>query len=180
MGSGKLIRAAIKKYGIENFTKEILHVFDNAEDMNLKEAELVVVGEGSYNLCPGGQGGWGYINENNLYNHKLAYTNGMGKRFTDDHVRNKWKNSHLRAVRHRREQFSLVAKRGHKDGWFSFSGKKHSQETKDKIRLKAKERIGEKNSQFGTMWITDGLHNKKIKKADHIPHGWYKGRNIPA
>lgn len=35
---------------------------------------------------------------------------------------------------------------------------------------------GQKNSQFGTMWITDGQVNKKIKKIDTIPEGWYKGR----
>jgi hypothetical protein len=35
---------------------------------------------------------------------------------------------------------------------------------------------GEKNSQFGTMWITDGVTNKKIKKNDTIPEGWCKGR----
>ena len=33
-----------------------------------------------------------------------------------------------------------------------------------------------KNSQSGTMWITDGTNNKKIKKTDKIPCGWYKGR----
>lgn len=63
MGSGKLLRRAIKKYGVENFKKEILHVVDTEAEMNAKEKELVVLGEMSYNLCSGGQGGFGYINQ---------------------------------------------------------------------------------------------------------------------
>ena len=62
MGSGKLIKLAIAKHGVENFSKEILHVFDNEEDMRAKEAELVVISEDSYNLCDGGKGGFGYLN----------------------------------------------------------------------------------------------------------------------
>lgn len=62
MGSGKILKLAIQKYGIENFTKEILFVFGNEEEMNAKEKELVSLGEGSYNLCSGGQGGFGYVN----------------------------------------------------------------------------------------------------------------------
>lgn len=64
MGSGILIRRAISKYGKEKFQKEILFVFDNEDDMNDKEKELVVIGEQSYNLCEGGKGGFGYINSN--------------------------------------------------------------------------------------------------------------------
>ena len=63
MGSGKLIRRAIKKYGVENFHKETLHVFDNEIDMHNKEKELVVLNEMSYNLCDGGKGGFGYLNK---------------------------------------------------------------------------------------------------------------------
>jgi hypothetical protein len=38
--------------------------------------------------------------------------------------------------------------------------------------------LGEKNSQFGTMWITNSEsgESKKIKKGDLIPDGWVKGR----
>jgi group I intron endonuclease len=62
MGSGKRLKLAYQKYGIENFEKEILHVFDNEEDMKNKEKELVVLSEMSYNLCDGGKGGFGYLN----------------------------------------------------------------------------------------------------------------------
>ncbi len=67
MGSGKLIRKAIKKYGIENFTKEFLHIFNTELEMNEAEANLVVINENSYNLCPGGHGGFGYIHDNGLH-----------------------------------------------------------------------------------------------------------------
>jgi hypothetical protein len=42
-----------------------------------------------------------------------------------------------------------------------------------------KQIVGDKTSQFGTMWITNGTENRKIKKdLDSIPEGWYKGRII--
>lgn len=67
MGSGKRLKLAITKYGEENFTKEILFIFDNENDMRLKEKELVVIDEEiSYNLCDGGKGGFGYLNRTGL------------------------------------------------------------------------------------------------------------------
>ena len=35
---------------------------------------------------------------------------------------------------------------------------------------------GEKNSQFGKMWITNGTHSYRIDKTDSIPEGYRKGR----
>jgi group I intron endonuclease len=61
MGSGKAIVNAIKKYGREVFIKDILFVFDNDDDMNNKEKELIteefVKRKDTYNLGVGGEGG---------------------------------------------------------------------------------------------------------------------------
>jgi hypothetical protein len=59
MGSGHKLKKAFKKYGKENFHKEILHILDTKEKMALYEKILVVPdNETNYNLVPGGYGGW--------------------------------------------------------------------------------------------------------------------------
>lgn len=61
MGSGVALLNAMKKYGRENFIKEILFTFDNQDQMFMKEKELVEIGEHTYNIMVGGKGGWDHI-----------------------------------------------------------------------------------------------------------------------
>lgn len=60
MGSGKTLKAAIKKYGLENFEKTILYCLDSENEAYLKESEMVtaefVKREDTYNLVTGGKG----------------------------------------------------------------------------------------------------------------------------
>ena len=86
MGSGKAIRAAIKQYGIESFTKEILFVFDNEAEMNAKEKELVtenlVNDSKSYNLGIGGEGGAHFKGRQHTADTKNKIKNSMiGKKY---------------------------------------------------------------------------------------------------
>ena len=48
-------------------------------------------------------------------------------------------------------------------------------------KLKEGHGVGETNSQFGSVWITNGLTNKKIKKDDMefwLKNGYRKGRTM--
>ena len=60
-GSGKLIIAAIKKYGKDKFSKEILEEFSSREKLFERESQLVTVDfvkdANNYNIVPGGTGG---------------------------------------------------------------------------------------------------------------------------
>lgn len=70
LGSGKILKQAISKYGVGSFSKQILHVCQSEEEMNRLERELVVVSEETYNLCPGGNGGFDYINNSGIVKFK--------------------------------------------------------------------------------------------------------------
>jgi hypothetical protein len=60
-GSGVALKNSIKKHGKNNFTKEVLHIFESEEEMNMKEVELIteefVSRKDTYNMGVGGEGG---------------------------------------------------------------------------------------------------------------------------
>ncbi len=68
MGSGDNIKRALKKYGIKNFKKEYIDIFDNENEMFNMESKIVnedfVKGNNTYNIALGGGGGWELVNQN--------------------------------------------------------------------------------------------------------------------
>ena len=176
MGSGKILAAAQQKYGLENFQKDILNYFESIEEMFKYESEIVnaefLLQKNSYNLKQGGRGGWDHVHiDDSLY--ALARARGA-----------------LKSVTERKGIFSEEAERKRKVYYKTKAAKENQKKASEAARrpeaiAKRKEtfkKIGhskkEKNSQFGTVWITDGIENKKIKKDDLLPVGWKKGRTF--
>ena len=186
MGSGLLIRKSIEKYGLENFKKEYISIFDNAEDMFNMESELVneefINREDTYNLKQGGYGGLFTSKEKLKLGRVNANKNGaliqakkaLDKLFADtDWVKNK------------SEKFLKTMNEKYSDNAFkTFEGKNHTEETKKRIgEANSKHQLGEGNSQFGTMWIHNSelKESKKIKKEEFSTweqDGWLKGRKM--
>lgn len=183
MGSGKYLKYAQEKYGIENFTKEILFIFDTQEQMFQKEAEIVnedfLATENTYNLKRGGFGGWDFINadeELRIEKNRKAIAR------TQEVVMQKYGVDNYAKTLAFRERQSAAMREEIKNGINrlvrgTFKGQKHSHETKTIIGQKnRKHQTGEGNSQYGTMWITNGITSKKLNKTDSIPLGWKRGR----
>lgn len=186
MGSGKHLKRSVNKYGIENFNKEILFIFDNEFDMNCKESELVTeefcLREDTYNICVGGKGGFGYINANYLgipIEEQRKRDPSLSKRASKagcDKLKEMRKTDEYKLVM---KQTSIKAVLGLKEKYpnGTFHGKTHSDDTKALLSASAKgKHDGEKNSQFGKSWYTNGADNIKLKSDDVIPEGFHKGR----
>lgn len=177
MGSGRCINRAIDKYGIENFRKDILYDFDNEEQMFAKEAELVdvefVKRKDTYNICEGGKGGFSFINREYWSPESRLIHSKKITKMGDQQFRQTYMDSMLAGLENAR---SIQADK-RANGWkqpATFAGRNHTEETKSKMRKPKNQ--GSANSQFGSMWITNGTENKRIYPPIVIPDGWRKGR----
>ncbi len=175
LGSGNRISRSIKKYGKENFKLEILEFLIDRQLLSQKEKELIteitLQDPLCMNLRPGGEGG--FISDENQLRRSIA-GNAAQKRL---------RKTNLNWVAKRSKKISKSQKELYKSGkrkrfyFYDWTNKHHNSETIKKLSEKAKLRIGNKNSQFNTCWITNGKENKKIKKQEIIPEGWNYGRN---
>lgn len=176
MGSGNLLKRAIKKYGKENFKTEILEVYDQEWKMNLAERILVVPDPTNYNLCPGGQGGFGWINSWIKDHPDYTKWRKLGYKLSPNMNREGQKMGPLSIKT--RNKISKILK-GYPGKWL---GKSHTDETKQKMSKSHQgKHDGIKNSQFGTIWITNGVENKKIPKNDldkWLEKGYTRGRKL--
>lgn len=193
-GSGKLIRKAVKKYGINNFKKEILFECSNKEEMDQKEKEIVnegfVKSKNTYNLKIGGDGGFDFINNkcrDKLYNNQKKATQTMHELLQNDENWRKFYIDRLKQslnteeVREKKSK-AIKAQRAKDGSWWT--GKKHKEESKIKIgKASSIHQKGSGNSHYGTVWIYNEelKQNKSIKKEDlekYLSLGWKKGRKM--
>lgn len=183
MGSGTYLKNAILKYGIENFKKSILLVFET-EEQALEYEKLLVTEEfvnsnGTYNLTCGGKGSWFSVNKDEdlrkAKNKKAATTMNLIL----------WKDPEFK--KRVTERASKTMKKLMLEGKIKrcdWTGKKHKEESKRKIgEANAISQKGSRNSNFGNVWI----HNLDLKISKCVPKeklesfldtGWIKGRKM--
>lgn len=190
MGSGKIIKRAIEKYGIDKFTKEILYECNSLEEMNEKEAEIVdeefVARLDTYNIKLGGQGGFDYINNYTKWR-GTDYINSIKGLNLKNH-QNKMVYDKLKIDKKYAKEFSQKISTGlklyYQNHSSNFVNRKHTDESKAKIgKANAVHQQGKNNSQYGTCWIYNDIikENKKIKKEElqfWLEQGWKKGRKM--
>lgn len=167
LGSGKLIRQAISKYGRENFVREILDYAQSQEELDFLEEYYIELNQATkspffYNIAQGGRGGnkfAGWTEEERIkfslecsirtrgennprYGVKL--TDEQRQRLSEIHSNPKLKQRYQ--TEEFRQKISEVTK-GEKNGMY---GKKHSEESKRKMSLNSKGKLtGEKNGNYG-------------------------------
>jgi hypothetical protein len=185
-GSGKIITASIKKHGKDKHHKEILEHLPTRESLKLREKEIVneeLLGDKlCMNLKLGGIGGshgkeaeaW----KRPGFKEEVALLQSIG-------TKRKWqdpeyisKQSMLRKRNWATPEYR--AKMAARDP--TFAGHSHTAVTKKRIGdANAIHQAGQKNSQFGTCWITKDSKSMKIKKeelGEYLLNGFIKGRSM--
>jgi len=179
-GSGRRLKCSLNKYGKENHKVEQLEFFPDRKSLIDREKEIVnlneIAKENCMNLMIGGKGGF-ISEEQQRYRSVCANKKLHEKRKCDNEFNKLWLKNLKRGIKK-----SIMD--GTHTTWkdnYSWKGKKHKEETKKIMSIKASMRIKEKNSQYGTCWITNGILNKKIKKcniANHVNSEWKLGRIV--
>ena len=176
MGSGKVLRQAIKKHGLENFEKEILEIFNSAADMYAREKEIVteefIARDDTYNLRRGGTGGFDYINSV-LTSEQRAKNATETRDYSDQEFRDRVSESQKNSWKSGNRPKSIFPPSAHVNNKTKEAICKIIASQK-KTYQRTLHQQGSKNSQFGSFWITDGASNKKHR--GEIPEGWRRGR----
>lgn len=189
LGSGKVFRQAMRKYGRENFKREIIEECETREDLDIAESKWIELLHArdpdiGYNLAPGGEGGGAYEGltpeQREIRNRKISETTkGKPKR---GHAVSEETRVHMQQAQQKKaqdpeyinsrkgvklssttiEKMSAAKKGKPRCGGKDWTGLHLSEETKAKIRAA---RIGMKQSPETVQKRKETIRRNKEKRA---------------
>lgn len=181
-GSGKLITASVKKHGKEKHQKEILEFLPSREALKLREKELVnkelLEDKKCMNIAIGGSGGFDHVPFEVQQNGRKKGAKNFKKRFDEDPEFAK-KISEANSTKSR--QMLLDGRLDNFRFSLGFLNKKHTETSKAKMKIsQIGNQVGEKNSQYGTMWISnlETFETFRVKNDFDVVHPFVKGKNV--
>ena len=177
-GSGKLLKLAQAKYGLENFKKETLieGFFTKGQLDRFERCAIRIerfLGKAEYNIANGGQG---------FDSSEASKYAKIGVKVYEQRTGKSWSQRAKEIAQSKSpEEKRLIAlksmqSRLEKGNWtFTMKGKKLSKDQKKKISESHKGKaLGSKNGSYGKSWWTNGKENVK---AEVCPEGFWKGRS---
>ncbi len=189
LGSGKILKRSIAKYGLDNFTKKVLAVFDTAQPAFSLEKELVDQHKPDplcMNLRCGGAGGFDYINETGrngwalslVFRDKMAGITAVRKRRAEDPEFDK----RLKAITEKARRINVETK-AYMIGLAAATAAARLVPFTAERRRKASE-VVKSNPVLaaGSAWVTDGIKAKKIAGIfieAFLSDGWFRGKRLP-
>jgi len=205
MGSGSILKISIKKYGIENFKKDILKFYDTYEEAIEEEMRLVtenfIEDTSNYNIRTGGVSQIKWSKESREKLSKSAkilwsdpdYMIKMREVCYDNPERNeklgksvkKWISSNPNEHKIRMDKINKNPEKIEKMR-LKHIGMKRSKEAIENMKqaqLKISSDDPQKSSEFrgkGKIYIHDPISKeiKRISKSEPIPVGWVKGSGV--
>lgn len=181
-GSGKQINAAIKKYGIDNFKKEILHYCSSLEEMAKIEEKIVtedfVKRKDTYNMHKGGFGGFEHINLDPEKRQQVSQQAAKRNKELKLGGTKNWSEESWKKVRANR--WSELVKKGivNPNTWTHLN-EEEKQLRREKISKKVS---GKGNGSYGTKIYIDETYTGKLPPANVLnkqryrpgeqPEGW--------
>lgn len=183
LGSGKLLNLAIKKYGRDNFKKEIIKIANSAQENAQNEKEIIkeynaIADRNFYNIHEGGFGGdtWSgqpeYIKEQRRQEISQRYSGAGNPRYgaflteeTKQKIRKNRDTKYMLTSEYR--QVMSKAMSGEKNGMY---GKHHTSNTKMKISMSKRGKLLKSdngNAKQITAYL-DAEHTQKVKSFSCI------------
>jgi hypothetical protein len=166
LGSGKLLKQAIKKYGEKSFNRETLFVFYDLETAYSKEKEIVnenfINRKDTYNLCGGGNGPSLFSEETKKRMSEIGkskvgeLSNSYGKPKSEEHKRKISESKKGQKYGDKSEETKKRMSESHK-------GKKLPEVTKQKISESNKGRKLSKETKQKMSLAKIGTKKEKIK-----------------
>jgi len=179
LGSGKRLWNSINYHGRENHKKEILEFFSNREELKLREKKIVDKELINDHYCMNLQlgGGGGFKNELHMIKTSKAGNDQFKKNMTDPEYRRIFSQKMSEATKKSFELGKRV-----RSNFYDWTGKKHTEESKQKLSLiKKNTGVGSDNSVWGMKWMNKETKNKMVRPEDinqYLSDGWNFGQYI--
>jgi group I intron endonuclease len=163
LGSGKLLKLAVKEYKRENFIRGTLEVVEDIPTI-LNEKEIYWISKldatnpsVGYNICQGGDG-TGNGKDNPMYG--KTHTPETRQKMKDSHANVDEKNNPMWGKKHTPEAIQKMsdAKKGENNYWY---GKTHTLETKQKLRDNHHDQSGENHPNYGKRGKDTSMYGEK-------------------